>query len=288
LAARKRHRGIAEADLLGSETVSAALLQDVELHDHLLKGLRVRIDPQPSHLTHWRNSARSIRPYQPMPGQVCPGPQRDPGVIVDRIDCNHRIGVGKRYLAGFAGLCERFEKPVVEILLHLVSVEIVPGTATMQPNVKRAAGQRRAPFEDDHRGFALELLGGVEVERRLGRSDPGVRVVEGRDLLGTPLDRFKQRHWVCGRHRDHVVVGRSFGGSELLQGAAGSAIAALLGADQKVPVIHGSCSFWISVHKSSLLRRAGLLSGKQRQDIAPDHQEVIGTGGTGRACLAAF
>ncbi len=39
LAAKKWHRGITEANLLGTETISAALLEDVDLHDHLLKGL---------------------------------------------------------------------------------------------------------------------------------------------------------------------------------------------------------------------------------------------------------
>lgn len=39
LAAKKWHRGIAEANLLGTETISATLLEDVDLHDHLLKGL---------------------------------------------------------------------------------------------------------------------------------------------------------------------------------------------------------------------------------------------------------
>jgi len=39
LAAKKWHRGLREANLLGNETISAALLEDVDLHDHLLKGL---------------------------------------------------------------------------------------------------------------------------------------------------------------------------------------------------------------------------------------------------------
>ncbi len=39
LAAKKWHRGVTEANLLGIETISAALLEDVDLHDHLLKGL---------------------------------------------------------------------------------------------------------------------------------------------------------------------------------------------------------------------------------------------------------
>lgn len=39
LAAKKWHRGITEASLLGIDTISAALLEDVDLHDHLLKGL---------------------------------------------------------------------------------------------------------------------------------------------------------------------------------------------------------------------------------------------------------
>lgn len=39
LAAKKWHRGITEASLLGTDTIVAALLEDVDLHDHLLKGL---------------------------------------------------------------------------------------------------------------------------------------------------------------------------------------------------------------------------------------------------------
>ncbi len=39
LAPKKWHRGITEADLLGTDIISAALLEDVDLHDHLLKGL---------------------------------------------------------------------------------------------------------------------------------------------------------------------------------------------------------------------------------------------------------
>jgi hypothetical protein len=39
LAAKKWHRGITKAELLGTETISATLLEDVDLHDHLLKGL---------------------------------------------------------------------------------------------------------------------------------------------------------------------------------------------------------------------------------------------------------
>ena len=39
LAAKKWHRGITDARLLGDETISAALLEDADLHDHLLKGL---------------------------------------------------------------------------------------------------------------------------------------------------------------------------------------------------------------------------------------------------------
>ena len=39
LAAKKWHRGITDARLLGDDTISAALLEDADLHDHLLKGL---------------------------------------------------------------------------------------------------------------------------------------------------------------------------------------------------------------------------------------------------------
>jgi hypothetical protein len=39
LAAKKWHRGITEASLLGTDTISAALVEDVDLHNHLQKGL---------------------------------------------------------------------------------------------------------------------------------------------------------------------------------------------------------------------------------------------------------
>ncbi len=39
LAAKKWHRGITEADLLGADTIRAALIEDADLHDHLLTGL---------------------------------------------------------------------------------------------------------------------------------------------------------------------------------------------------------------------------------------------------------
>ena len=39
LAAKKWYRGILDAESLGDETVTASLLEDPDLHDHLLKGL---------------------------------------------------------------------------------------------------------------------------------------------------------------------------------------------------------------------------------------------------------
>jgi len=39
LGAKKWHRGIAEAELLGDDTVTASLVEDADLHDHLVKGL---------------------------------------------------------------------------------------------------------------------------------------------------------------------------------------------------------------------------------------------------------
>jgi len=39
LAAQKWHRGLVEAATLGDETATAALLEDPDLHDHLMKGL---------------------------------------------------------------------------------------------------------------------------------------------------------------------------------------------------------------------------------------------------------
>ncbi len=39
LAAKKWHRGLTDAQLLGDEAIGAALLDDVDLHDHLSKGL---------------------------------------------------------------------------------------------------------------------------------------------------------------------------------------------------------------------------------------------------------
>jgi hypothetical protein len=39
LAAQKMYRGIAEAAAFGDETVTASLMEDPDLHDHLMKGL---------------------------------------------------------------------------------------------------------------------------------------------------------------------------------------------------------------------------------------------------------
>jgi hypothetical protein len=39
LAAKKWHRGLSEAQLLGDETIAAAITEDPDLHDHILKGL---------------------------------------------------------------------------------------------------------------------------------------------------------------------------------------------------------------------------------------------------------
>lgn len=39
LAAPKWHRGVVDAETLGDETITAALIEDPDLHDHLLKGL---------------------------------------------------------------------------------------------------------------------------------------------------------------------------------------------------------------------------------------------------------
>ena len=39
LAAKKWHRGLTEAELLGGETITASIIEDADLHDHLSKGL---------------------------------------------------------------------------------------------------------------------------------------------------------------------------------------------------------------------------------------------------------
>jgi hypothetical protein len=39
LAAKKWHRGLTEAQTLGDDAVTASLLEDPDLHDHLMKGL---------------------------------------------------------------------------------------------------------------------------------------------------------------------------------------------------------------------------------------------------------
>lgn len=39
LAAKNWHRGLAEAEMLGEETVTAAIIDDPDLHDHLAKAL---------------------------------------------------------------------------------------------------------------------------------------------------------------------------------------------------------------------------------------------------------
>jgi hypothetical protein len=39
LATRKWYRGLREAEMLGEETITAAIIEDPDLHDHLTKGL---------------------------------------------------------------------------------------------------------------------------------------------------------------------------------------------------------------------------------------------------------
>jgi hypothetical protein len=39
LAAKKWHHGLSEASLLGDETIAAAIVEDADLHDHIMKGL---------------------------------------------------------------------------------------------------------------------------------------------------------------------------------------------------------------------------------------------------------
>jgi hypothetical protein len=39
LAVRKWHRGLSEAEMLGEETITAAIVEDPDLHDHLTKAL---------------------------------------------------------------------------------------------------------------------------------------------------------------------------------------------------------------------------------------------------------
>ena len=39
LAAKQWHRGLSEAEALGEDTVTAAIIEDADLHDHLAKGL---------------------------------------------------------------------------------------------------------------------------------------------------------------------------------------------------------------------------------------------------------
>jgi hypothetical protein len=39
LAAKNWHRGLSEAEMLGEETTTAAIIEDPDLHDHLTKGL---------------------------------------------------------------------------------------------------------------------------------------------------------------------------------------------------------------------------------------------------------
>ena len=39
LAAKQWHRGLSEASLLGDETIAAAIIEDPDLHDHIMKAL---------------------------------------------------------------------------------------------------------------------------------------------------------------------------------------------------------------------------------------------------------
>ena len=39
LAANKWRRGLSEADMLGGETITGAIVEDPDLHDHIMKAL---------------------------------------------------------------------------------------------------------------------------------------------------------------------------------------------------------------------------------------------------------
>jgi hypothetical protein len=39
LATKKWYRGMSEAEMLGQDTITAALLEDADIHDHLAKAL---------------------------------------------------------------------------------------------------------------------------------------------------------------------------------------------------------------------------------------------------------
>jgi hypothetical protein len=39
LAAKKWHRGLSEAEVLGDNAITAAIIDDPDLHDHIMKGL---------------------------------------------------------------------------------------------------------------------------------------------------------------------------------------------------------------------------------------------------------
>ena len=39
VAAKKWHRGLSEAEALGRDAITAAIIDDADLHDHLAKGL---------------------------------------------------------------------------------------------------------------------------------------------------------------------------------------------------------------------------------------------------------
>ena len=39
LAAKKWHHGLSEAALLGDQTITSAIIEDADLHDHIMKGL---------------------------------------------------------------------------------------------------------------------------------------------------------------------------------------------------------------------------------------------------------
>jgi hypothetical protein len=81
--------------------------------------------------------------------QILAHPQCDPRPVVDRVDRNHCIGIGKRYPGWRTRFPCRIEQSIVKEPFDLLWSRFMAWTASVQPHVKRPPGNARQRLEGD-------------------------------------------------------------------------------------------------------------------------------------------
>lgn len=90
-----------------------------------------------------RQGTRLIRSQQAMARQILTGPQRKPDSIIDGVNRNHHIRIGKRNSAGRSRLPQRIKEHIVEKTLYVRRSQTVRRPAVVETHVKRAACEPR-------------------------------------------------------------------------------------------------------------------------------------------------